>query len=346
MHHQTPNSIRQDVLNAVRGMLMGGADIIPGVSGGTVALIVGIYERLVTAISHFDLDLITHLRKGAWREAAVHVDLRFLVALGLGILTGIASLATLTNHLLLNYQAQTLSLFFGLILASSFLVGRMVERWSLSTVGLLVAGTVFAYWLVGQLPAVPPEGTWYVFLCGAVAICAMILPGISGAFIMVIMGMYADITGAISAVTHGEATTATFFTLGIFAVGCALGLLSFSKCLRWLLARHESATMATLCGFMFGSLRKIWPFKDNVSIDHLDAFRLTEQQRVLIEQSPERLHEFVKAKHHIFANTLPDGASMHTFTCIGIALFGIILVIALDRISNVSSDTHPLADSE
>ena len=339
------NSPHRDFLIVVRGVLMGGADIIPGVSGGTVALIVGIYERLVTAISRFDVELIGLIRSRSWKAAAEHIDLRFLVTLGIGILTGIASLATLTNYLLDNHQAQTLSLFFGLILASSFLVGRMVERWSLATIGLLAAGTVFAYWLVGQLPAVPPEGAWYVFLCGAVAICAMILPGISGAFIMLIMGMYADITGAISAVTHGEATAQTFLTLGIFACGCALGLLSFSKCLRWLLARHEAATMATLCGFMFGSLRKIWPFKENVSIRYLDSFRLTEEERAIIEQSPERLSEFVKVKDQIFENMMPDTFGTHSITCIGIALTGIILVLLLDRVSNVSRNTHPLEDA-
>jgi putative membrane protein len=344
MQNKPRQSISQDVLTVVRGVLMGGADIIPGVSGGTVALIVGIYERLVTAISQFDLQLLGLLRKRAWREAAEHIDLRFLVTLGFGILTGIASLATLTNFLLLNYQPQTLSLFFGLILASSFLVGRMVQRWSISSIGLLIAGAAFAYWLVGQLPAVPPSGSWYLFLCGAIAICAMILPGISGAFIMVIMGMYADVTGAISTVTRGEATVETFLTLGIFAMGCGLGLLSFSKILRWLLARHEAATMATLCGFMFGSLRKIWPFKNDVSLEYLTAFGLSDDKVAAIRDNPERINEFVKAKRRIFENTLPEAFDASTATCLGIVLVGIILVFALDRVSNVSGDTHPLED--
>ncbi|MCG8584650.1 MAG: DUF368 domain-containing protein [Pirellulales bacterium] len=337
-------SIRQDAIHVVRGVLMGGADIIPGVSGGTVALIVGIYERLVTAISSFDLRLLSLIKKRAWREAADHIDLRFLVALGFGILTGIASLATLTNYLLIHYQAQTLSLFFGLILASSVLVGRMVERWSPVTIGLLIAGTVFAYWLVGQLPAVPPEGLWYLFACGAIAICAMILPGISGAFIMVIMGVYTDVTGAISAVTRGQATAETFLQLGIFAVGCGLGLLSFSKFLRWLLGRHEAATMATLCGFMVGSLRKIWPFKNDVSHRYLDSLGLSEDKVAAIQADPTRIDEFVKAKKRIFENTFPQAFDAHAGLCIVIVLAGMVAVFALDRVSNTSAITHPLED--
>lgn len=344
MQNNRPTSVRQDALNVVRGLLMGGADIIPGVSGGTVALIVGIYERLVTAVSSFDLRLLGLLQKRAWREAAAHVDLRFLIALGCGILAGIASLATLVNFLLNDYRAETLSLFFGLILASSFLVGRMVERWTPSTVALLAAGTAFAYWLVGQLPAVPPEGLWYLFLCGAVAICAMILPGISGAFIMVIMGVYADVTGAISAVTLGKADATTFLVLATFAVGCGLGLLTFSKFLRWLLARHEAATMATLCGFMVGSLRKIWPFKHDVSHRYLEALGLTEEQIIAIQANPERISEFVKAKKRIFENSLPDAFGSHTALCVAIAIAGIAAVVLLDRVSNVSANTHPLED--
>jgi len=322
---------------------MGGADIIPGVSGGTVALIVGIYERLVTAISHCDLHLIGLVREKSWKAAADYLDLRFLVALGFGILTGIASLATLTNYLLNEHAAVTYSLFFGLILASSVLVGRMVDRWNLAVVGLLCGGAAFAYWLVGQLPAVPPEGNWYLFLCGAVAICAMILPGISGAFIMVIMGKYADVTGAISALTHGEATTQTFLTLGIFAVGCLLGLLSFSKILRWLLARHEAATMATLCGFMFGSLRKIWPFKQDVSMQYLESLGLSSEVIEKIKLNPALIDELVKAKKRIYENGLPQ-SSDPVVLCIVVALVGIIAVFALDRVSRVSSITHPLED--
>jgi putative membrane protein len=173
----------------------------------------------------------------------------------------------------------------------------------------------------------------------------MILPGISGAFIMVIMGMYADVTGAISLVTRGEATTETFLTLGIFAVGCGLGLLSFSKFLRWLLARHESATMATLCGFMFGSLRKIWPFKVDVSHKYLEALGLSQDKIAAIRADPDRIDEFVEAKRHIYENVMPEAWSAHVGVCVGIALVGIVAVILLDRISNVSADTNPLKDA-
>ena len=248
---------------------MGGADIIPGVSGGTVALILGIYERLIAAISHFDLQLFRLLGSRRWRAAAVHVDLRFLAALGVGILTGIVSLASLMNRLLKDDATRplTLAAFFGLILASAVLVAKMIKAKRNTDVPVLVilaaAGTIFAYWLTGQTPAAVDEPSLlYVFLCGTVAICAMILPGISGAFILVILGMYLYITGLLRDIKNFDAGWNDLLSVAVFCAGCALGLIVFSKFLRWLLARHEPQTMALLCGFMLGSLRKIWPFKN------------------------------------------------------------------------------------
>ena len=251
----------RDLVQIARGFLMGGADIIPGVSGGTVALILGIYSRLVKAISRFDLTFLSHVGHRRWREAAEHVDLRFLVTLFIGIALGISGLATVIHYLLHTYPRPTYSAFFGLILASCVLVAQTVERWSWGTGVIAAAGTGLAYWLVGQLPAVPPEGHWYLFVCGAVSICAMILPGISGAFILLILGRYTYMTGLLKELLHGHIAAETLIPVAVFIVGIACGLLAFSKLLHWLLDRHEPQTLAVLCGFMAGSLRKIWPFK-------------------------------------------------------------------------------------
>lgn len=299
-----------DLVQVARGFLMGGADIIPGVSGGTVALILGIYDRLVTAISHVDLTLLQHVRRAEWKAAATHLDLRFLVSLGSGIALGIGGLATLMHHLLEYHQEPTYAVFFGLILASSVLVARVVSHWRAVEIAGLIAGAVFAYWLVG-LPLLqsPPAGNLYVFFCAVVAICAMILPGISGSFILLILGKYGDITGLLRDFLHGEITLAGLTTIAVFVTGCALGLVSFSKTLRWLLAKYESQTMAVLCGFMIGSLRKIWPFKHDLT------------------------PEITKTSHKQFENIWPAQFDGDVIFAIFLMFTAAAFVFALDRLT-------------
>lgn len=311
---------KQDLLQIGRGLLMGGADIIPGVSGGTVALILGIYQRLITAISHCDVQLFQLLASRKWREAAEHLDLRFVIPLGVGILTGVISLASLI-HYLLDYHLQlTLSLFFGLILASSLLVAQMVKRWSFSNiVGLLVA-LVGIYWLVGEHSVRPPEGNLYVFVCGMIAICAMILPGISGALILVLLGKYHDITGLLKTIPKellkGHIDWAGLFTVCIFILGCALGLILFSKLLRWLLRHYHTLTMSVLCGLMMGSLRKIWPFK-------IDVTPYTSGQT----------REMVPFKHRVYENILPTSFDGLFWSSVVIIIGAAFFVWGLDRLS-------------
>ena len=311
MAEQTP-SLLGDIVQIGRGLLMGSADIIPGVSGGTVALVLGIYERLITAISHFDLTMLRHVRRGEWSAAARHVDLRFLAALGFGILLGVGSLASVMHHLLEHHRQQTLAAFFGLIVISSFLVARMVEvrsarhAWFLAAVALVAA--VGAYWLVG-LPFLEGQpGYGYLFLCGMVAISAMILPGVSGAFILLVLGKYAEVTGVIKDVVRLNITTGHLATLMVFAAGCAVGLISFSKLLRWLLARHKSLTMAALCGLMTGSLRRIWPFQSDTTPD-------------------------LAPKGKVYENYWPAAIDAEVLLSIGIALAAVIGVLVIDSLA-------------
>ncbi len=306
-----------DLTNAGRGFLMGGADIIPGVSGGTVALILGIYERLVTAISRVDLALLGLLRRGEWSAAAGHVDLRFLITLFVGVGCGIGGLASLMHWLLEHHLGFTFAAFFGLILASSLLVARMVGRWAFGTLAAAVCGAGFAFWLVGvDALQTPPEGLGYVLLCGMIAICAMILPGISGAFILLIMGMYADITGILRGLLHGDVTGHAIATVGTFIAGATVGLIAFSKLLRWLLAHHHGLTLALLAGFMLGSLRKIWPFK--------------------LDLTPAE----TQFKFKLFENTWPDWSVSATWIAILLTAAAGGAVILLDRISG-SADKTP-----
>ncbi len=314
-----------DVVQLGRGLLMGSADIIPGVSGGTVALVLGIYERLVTAISHFDLALLSQVRRGEWSAAARHVDLRFLAALGVGILTGVGGLAGVIHYLLEHHHQHTLSAFFGLMVVSCFLVARMVKvrgaghAWCLATIGLFVAAG--AYWLVG-LPFLDGQsGYGYLFFSGVIAISAMILPGVSGAFILLVLGKYAEVTGVIKDVVRLNITVDHLLTLGVFAAGCAVGLIGFSKFLRWLLARHESITMATLCGLMAGSLRRIWPFQTDTTPDAL-------------------------FKEKIYENYWPQSFDNQVLTSIGISAAAVVLVLAIDAFARRRSVASPLAPED
>lgn len=240
----------------LKGIGMGAADVIPGVSGGTIAFITGIYEELLRSIRSFDLAAVRKLLrldlKGFWK----HINGGFLFSVLAGIGISIFSLAKVMKYLLETHPIFVWSFFFGLIIASSWLVAREVEKWGAGTVIALIAGAAAAYMITVLSPASTPDAWWFIILSGAVAICAMILPGISGAFILLLMGKYAYIIGAVS--------TFNLPVLLLFAVGAVAGIISFSHLLSWLLAKYHGATVALLTGFMVGSLNKIWPWKETL----------------------------------------------------------------------------------
>ena len=306
-----PKPLTGHFANFARGLLMGAADIIPGVSGGTIALIVGIYERLVTAISHVDTFLIGQIRRRKWLAAAEHLDLVFLIALLCGIFTGIGCMAGLVHYLLEEHLVLTMAAFFGLILASSLIVARSVEHWNATKILLLAVGCAFAYWLVALDAPKDSDDAGsqaYLFICGMVAICAMILPGISGSFILLIMGRYQYLIDIVEGlIFRGELTLANILPLLIFGAGCVVGILSFSKFLRWLLARYHGQTMAVLCGFIIGSLRRVWPYK------------------LWPDEGPD-----IKAQCE---NTLPQTFDGQVALALALAVAAFVFVIFLDKIS-------------
>ncbi len=240
-----------------KGMAMGAADVVPGVSGGTIALIVGVYERLLKALGSCTPDKLLWLARGRIRETWRAIDGTFLVALLGGILTSIAAFANLLGYLLETHGELTWSFFFGLILVSVYIVGREVHRWNLWTLLLVALGAGFAYMITVAAPVQWSSAPLFIFLAGAIAICAMILPGISGSFVLVLLGLYATILGAVR--------SADLFTLAVFAAGCAAGLLSFARLVSWLLEHARSATMAVATGLLIGSLNKVWPWKQTIS---------------------------------------------------------------------------------
>lgn len=236
-----------------KGFCMGAADVVPGVSGGTMAFILGIYEELIDAIRSFDLNSLKLLLTFKLRLLFDHVSWQFLLALGIGIFTAVFSLAQVLAWLLHNKPVLIWSFFLGLILASVLSVSRRVEKWQVSTWICLIGGIIGTYFLVGFVPVITPNAPWFLFLSGAVAICAMILPGISGSFILVLLGKYQYVLEAVN--------QRDFLSLFIVAAGACVGIAAFSRLLGWLFRKYHDLMVAVLTGLMLGSLRKVWPWK-------------------------------------------------------------------------------------
>ena len=248
--YSQPKTAREYLWIYFSGFVMGCAEIVPGVSGGTMAFVLGIYETLINAIKSVDLNVLKLARKFNFKGIIDHVPVRFLIALFLGMFTAVFALASLLHHLIEDEPTFIFAFFAGLIIASVLAVGWKV-KWSPQTIAAMVVGAVFAFWLVGQ-PEISEagHGALPLFLSGMVAICAMILPGISGSFILLILGQYDHVLEA--------AKDLDVLTLLPAAVGAVVGIIAFSRFLSWLLKHHEHLTIAVLVGFMAGSLRKIW----------------------------------------------------------------------------------------
>ncbi|MEM6522890.1 MAG: DUF368 domain-containing protein [Bacteroidota bacterium] len=237
----------------LKGMGMGAADVVPGVSGGTVALISGIYERLLAALNSVDNQAVKLLIKFEIKLFWKHIDGNFLFVLVAGIATSVITLAKIVTYLVEIYPIQLWSFFFGLIVISAIVVLRNVRSWSIGKIVMLLVGIVAAFLITEATPAATPESLWFVFLSGAIAICAMILPGISGSFILLIMGKYEFIFNALN--------NRDIPVILTFIVGCVVGLLSFARVVTWLFKKYHDQAIALLSGFMIGSLNKVWPWK-------------------------------------------------------------------------------------
>lgn len=250
-------NLKDYILLSLKGIAMGAADVVPGVSGGTIAFITGIYEELLETINSVNFSALKKLKSEGLKSFWKHINGNFLVALFLGIGISIVSLAKLITYLLEHHSILLWSFFFGLIISSIYLVGKTVKKWEFTKVLGLLIGAGIAYYITILPPMENPNALWYVFLSGAIAICAMILPGISGSFILLLLGSYEMVLSAIKDVKLA--------IIGVFAVGCITGLLSFSKLLNWMFKKYHDLTIAILTGFLVGSLNKIWPWKETIS---------------------------------------------------------------------------------
>ncbi|PWQ96797.1 DUF368 domain-containing protein [Leucothrix arctica] len=249
--------MNENISNFIKGLAMGAANVIPGVSGGTVALVTGIYERLINALKSCDLNalklLFSRNFKGAWK----HVDGAFLSSILGGVVVSIVSLAKVLEYLLDNYEVLTMAFFFGLIAVSVISVGRTVKKWGASALIALVLGTILAVSVAMLAPAGENANAGYLFLCGVIAICSMILPGLSGSFVLIILGNYALVLGAI-----GRFDMAILLPM---ALGCGLGLLAFAHLLGWVYDKFHDQTVALMTGFIVGSLAIVWPWKNTLT---------------------------------------------------------------------------------
>lgn len=238
----------------LKGMAMGAADVVPGVSGGTIAFISGIYEELITSINNVNIALLNTLRKEGIKSFWIKLNGNFLLSLLLGIGISVLSLAKLISWLMENEPIPLWSFFFGLVLASILLVGKEIKKWELSTIIIMIVGAAVAYYITQLPPSENSASLPYLFFSGALAICAMILPGISGAFILVLLGSYKTVLDAVH-----ERDLKIIATVGL---GAIFGLLSFAKLLKWMFTHYKNLTLALLTGFIVGSLNKIWPWKE------------------------------------------------------------------------------------
>jgi len=241
----------------LKGIGMGAADVIPGVSGGTIAFITGIYEELIESIRSLDVASFKLIMKLELQAFWKKINGNFLLFVLGGIITSLLSLAKLMNYLLIVYPIQVWSFFFGLILISAPLILREIKTWSITSAFLGIIGMAIAYWITIVSPAETPSNLSFIFFCGALAICAMILPGISGAFILLLLGKYEYIIKSL--------VEMNLLVVGVFVLGCIVGILSFSRFLSWILKHYRFPTLALLAGFMLGSLNKVWPWKEVVS---------------------------------------------------------------------------------
>ena len=242
---------------SLKGIAMGAADAVPGVSGGTIALISGIYEELITSISNINLSLFKTLFSKGFKTFWSQLNGNFLLALLSGIILSFVSFMRLAKYLIENEPILIWSFFFGLIIASIYFVGKQITKWGLLVIIGLIIGAVVAFY-ISTLPSMANnENSYFLFFAGALAICAMILPGISGSFILVILGAYKTLSDALHDFDLKK--------IIIFAVGAVIGLLSFSHLLKWLFKHFHNLTLAILTGFIFGSLNKVWPWKETVT---------------------------------------------------------------------------------
>ena len=293
--------MKQHIANFFKGIGIGSANVIPGVSGGTIALITGIFERLINALKSFNITAVKLLFSGKFKDFARHTDLAFLCSVGLGVIVAIFSIAKIFDFLFANYPVYLWSFFFGMILTSIYYVGKTIEKWSWKTIVAFVIGTGIAAYIAFGTPAKENDNFIYLLICGAVATCSMILPGLSGSFVLVLMGNYQLIM--IQAVNNLDLSI-----LIPVAIGGVAGILAFAHILSWIYKKYRDLTISLLTGFILGSMPIIWPWKNEILMEGTDK---------------------VVGYQYLFPNI-----DLHFAIALVIIIFGATLIILTERLAN------------
>ena len=305
----------------LKGLAMGAADVVPGVSGGTIAFISGIYKELIDSINNVNLSALKTLKKDGLKAAWEQVNGSFLLALVIGIGISVLTFSKVITHLLDTQPILVWSFFFGLIIASITLIWKEITHWKLVDILFLLIGITISYYITIARPVSSPDSYWYLYLSGFIAIIAMILPGISGAFILLLMGSYETVIGTINTFREGLTTAnseiliSALLKLGVFAVGAIIGLKSFSKILHWMFEHHKNTTLTLLIGFMMGSLNKVWPWKQVLET---------------------RINSHGEVVPYIDRSILPqnfEGEPQITIAII-LAIFGFVLIFGMEKIAS------------
>ena len=303
--------IKDFSVNALKGLGMGAANVIPGVSGGTIALITGIFERIINAIKSINIVAFRLLLKGKIREFFQHIDFYFLLAVFVGMLVSVVTLARLFEFLFANYPVYIWSFFFGLILASIYYVGKTITKWTLSVVITFIIGASFAIWISFMNPATSNDSFLYLILCGVVAICSMILPGLSGSFVLILMGNYELVM--IDAVN--DANIKVLFPV---ILGAIVGLVAFSHLLSWIYKKYKNQTIAILTGFILGSLSILWPWKNPV-------YRVDEFGELILKNGEKLVQGY-----DFF---IPNQLTVEVIVALSIMILGIVTIILIEKLA-------------
>lgn len=312
------NALTKNILTGLKGFGMGAANVIPGVSGGTIALLTGIFTEIIDALNALmDPSSWKMLLKGQFREFWRYIHGTFLVSLLVGVLISIFSLAKLMVYVMHFYPVQTWAFFFGLIIASSVYMIYDIKGWKFVDVLFFAVGIALGVVICTLSPTTTPDDLWFIFICGAIAVCTMILPGISGSFILVILGKYDYIMQSVNQLNLP--------VLLVFGIGCVIGILGFSKFLHWLLKRYERATMLTLVGFVIGALVKVWPWNDMTAV--------AEGQLLRSGMTPEAAQAGAQAL--LSAGNAAQGIDLQIPGAIIWAIAGLALVAVLEYLSSL-----------
>lgn len=306
------NQIKTHLSLFLKGFAMGAANVIPGVSGGTIALITGIFERLINAIKSLNGVAINLLFKGKIKDLIKHIDFYFLIAVFVGMLTSVFSIAKLLEYLFINYPVFVWSFFFGLILASVYYVGKTINKWSISVIAVFILGTAIAFFISMLNPATQNDSFVYLIICGVIAICSMILPGLSGSFILILLGNYELVM--IHAVNNLDLKILIPVMIG--AIG---GLIAFSHVLSWIYTRYKDQTISILTGFILGSLGILWPWKNEI-------YRVDVAGNFIIKNGEKIVQSYTKY--------IPESFSREVVIAVILMIFGIITISLIEKIAS------------